>query len=94
MEKAIINNMYSILPQLLALAQKPVWLDYDKEADVLYVSFRRPQDATETVPLDDHVLRRERAGEVVGYTILSVSKLAMKICCETRLRNIGAVLTK
>ncbi len=54
------------------------WFDYDKEADVLYVSFRHPQDATETILVDDHVLRRERGGEVVGYTILSVSKLVKK----------------
>lgn len=25
-----------------------MWIDYDEEADVLYISFRRPQKATDT----------------------------------------------
>lgn len=35
------------LPELLAISPK-VWVDYDAEADVLYISFRKPQRATES----------------------------------------------
>ena len=76
MEKTIINNMYAILPKLLVLAKKSVWFDYDKEADVLYVSFRRPQDATETVPFNENILLRQRYDELVGLTILHASKIS------------------
>lgn len=75
MEKTIINNMYAMLPQVLALAKKSVWFDYDKKADVLYVSFRRPQDATETVPFNENILLRQRGNEMVGLTILHASKI-------------------
>jgi uncharacterized protein YuzE len=66
----------------LALAQlvgkfpaKRLWLDYDAEADVLYVSLKRPQKATETVELQDRgVLLRYRNDELVGITVLDASK--------------------
>ena len=74
----MIEAMYTVVPNMLTLAKKPVWFDYDQGADVLYVSFRRPQEATETIPVDDHVLRREREGELVGFTILHASRIASR----------------
>jgi uncharacterized protein YuzE len=50
-----------------------VWFDYDKEADVLYMSFRKPQRATETVELEDDILVRKDGREIVGLTILNAS---------------------
>ncbi len=76
MEKTIVNNISNLLPNILPLAKKPVWFDYDQEADVLYVSFRRPQDATETVPFNDHILLRQKDDELVGLTFLFASKMA------------------
>jgi uncharacterized protein YuzE len=66
----------------LALAQlvgqlpaKKLWLDYDPEADVLYVSLKRPQKATETVDLEkEGVLLRYRDDELVGITVLEASR--------------------
>ena len=53
---------------------KKLWLDYDPEADVLYVSLNRPQKATETVDLEDEgVLLRYRDKELVGITVLNAS---------------------
>ena len=49
-----------------------VWLDYDKEADVLYMSFRKPQRATKTIEMDD-VLVRKDGRDIVGLTILNAS---------------------
>jgi len=65
----------------LALAQlvgrlpaRKLWLDYDPEADVLYVSLKRPQKATSTVDLEDEgVLLRYRDKELVGITVLDAS---------------------
>lgn len=66
----------------LALAQKvgqfpatKLWLDHDVEADVLYISLKRPQKATETVELDDGgVLLHYRRKELVGITVLEASQ--------------------
>jgi uncharacterized protein YuzE len=50
-------------------------LDFDEEADVLYISLKRPQQATETVELDDGgILLHYRDEELVGITILFASK--------------------
>jgi len=50
-----------------------VWLDYDKEADVLYMSFRKPQRATKTIEMGDDILIRKDGRDIVGLTILNAS---------------------
>jgi uncharacterized protein YuzE len=59
--------------EMLKLSAQHMWLDYDKETDVLYVSFRKPQRATETIELDDDILVRKDCKDVVGLTILNAS---------------------
>ncbi|MDW8141243.1 MAG: DUF2283 domain-containing protein, partial [Candidatus Bipolaricaulota bacterium] len=49
-------------------------VDYDEEADVLYISFQRPQRATDTKTLENGVLVRYRANKIVGVTVLNASK--------------------
>jgi uncharacterized protein YuzE len=52
-----------------------VWLDFDAEADVLYIGLRRPQDATDTVEADGgRILLRYRGKELVGITVVDTSK--------------------
>lgn len=51
-----------------------MWIDYDKEADVMYISFKRPQRATDSEMLENGVLLRYKGDELVGITILEVSK--------------------
>ena len=64
------------LPHLLRLPSKQMWLDFDEEADVLYVSFERPQGATDTELTDDGVLMRYRGDQLVGMTVLNARKRA------------------
>jgi uncharacterized protein YuzE len=49
------------------------WVDYDKEADVLYISLERPQKATDTEMTDDGLLLRYRKKQLVGITVLEAS---------------------
>jgi len=51
-----------------------MWIDYDKEADVLYIGFDRPQRATDTAMSPDGILHRYRGEKLVGLTILEASK--------------------
>ncbi len=51
-----------------------MWVDYNQEADVLYISFRRPQKATESEMRENGILLRHRDDELVGLTILDASK--------------------
>jgi len=51
-------------------------VDYDKEADVLYMSFERPQKTTDTEMTDDGLLLRYRNKQLVGITVLDASTRA------------------
>jgi len=65
----------ALAQQVHRLPASSVWLDYDAEADVLYMSLRRPQKATNTVELEqDGILLRYRGKGLVGVTVLNASK--------------------
>ncbi len=51
-----------------------IWIDYDAEADVLYLSFRKPQRAKTTIELDNNILLRKDGTKIVGITIYEVSQ--------------------
>ncbi len=59
--------------QLIKLPAQQMWTDYDEGADVLYLSFRKPQRATDSVLRDDGIIVRTRGKEIVGLTILDAS---------------------
>jgi uncharacterized protein YuzE len=58
---------------MLRMPVRHVWVDYDQEADVLYMSFRKPQNATKTIEVDDDILVRKDGRIIVGLTILNAS---------------------
>ena len=68
MATVAIEKVIDGLPELLALSPK-VWVDYDEEADVLYISFRKPQRATES-QLEEGVVYHYDGAQLVGITIL------------------------
>lgn len=68
-----IGQCVSVASDILRLSARQIWIDYDKEADVLYMSFRKPQRAAETVELDDDMLLRKDGEKIVGLTILNAS---------------------
>lgn len=55
---------------------KEVIWDYEREADVLYISFGSPQKAL-TMDLGIGILARylEKTGKLVGFTIVGVSEV-------------------
>jgi uncharacterized protein YuzE len=59
--------------EVLRLPARHMWVDYDQEADVLYMSFRRPQNATRTIEADDDILIRKDGRTIVGLTFLNAS---------------------
>jgi len=77
MEKAIDSRMSDMLakavPLLLEFPAARFWVDYDRDADVLYISFQRPQKATDTTMTEDGILLRHRDDQLVGITILDAS---------------------
>src|SRR5206468_5961961 len=74
MEESAVSELLESLPHLLKLPSKQMWFDFDEEADVLYVSFERPQGATDSELTDDGVVLRYRGDQLVGVTILNARK--------------------
>lgn len=74
MKEKVIREVFKATPHLLKFPVGRMWIDYDKEADVLYISFKRPQKATESEMLKSGILVRYRGNEIVGLTIFEASK--------------------
>jgi len=60
------------MPELLAFSRQ-VRIDYDEEADVLYLSFRKPQQATDS-ELEDNVVWHYSGDELVGITVIDAGQ--------------------
>ena len=70
-----LDDISDAVPLLIRLPDRKAWIDYDEQADVLYISLKRPQRATDTKFLADKgILLRYRAKDLVGVTVLDASK--------------------
>lgn len=73
-----IKKILPIVPNLLEVPFNRIWTAYDKEADVLYINFKKPSHADDSELTDDDVIIRYEKGEVIGLTILNASKKGTK----------------
>ena len=77
MEHTIINSGKLAIPDLLTLAKyshEQLFIDYDEEADVLYISFGKPQKAEDSVHGENDIIRRKKGNKIVGLTVLNASR--------------------
>jgi len=72
------TSVFQAVPFLIDFPAQRFWIDYDKEADVLYISFHRPQQAPDSQMTDDGILFRYRDKQLVGITVLEASTRAFK----------------
>jgi uncharacterized protein YuzE len=63
-----------LIDEVLALSTRQLWTDYDAEADVLYISFRKPQQANDSIMQDDGNIYHYRDEALVGITVLNASQ--------------------
>lgn len=74
MAQAAIQETLKLVPAFLRMKFPHAWFDYDEQADVLYVSFERPQQATDSELADNNVLIRKRGDKIVGLTVMQASR--------------------
>lgn len=74
LDQSSLTELFKATPHLLRLPKNKLWVDYDKEVDVLYLSFERPQKATDSEMLEEGVLLRYKGDKLVGVTIMEASK--------------------
>lgn len=69
-----VRKVLNIVPQLVGIPYMRIWSSYDKEADVLYLNFKKPSHADDSELTDDNIIIRYEKSEVVGITILNASR--------------------
>lgn len=74
MEKIVNLVENEFAPSAMHLGKKNIWVDYDEEADTLYVSFQKPQRADDSEMSGNKIIHY-RKGEIVGITIINASKV-------------------
>jgi uncharacterized protein YuzE len=72
MGTAELKEMQEILPYFLK--HDTVWSSYDKEADILYLHFKKPNNADDSELTEDDIIVRYENKEIIGLTILNASK--------------------
>lgn len=78
MEAVELKKVLILVPELLDVPYSRVWSAYDKEADVLYINFKKPSHADDSELTDDDVIIRYEKGDVIGLTVLNASKRKAK----------------
>jgi uncharacterized protein YuzE len=76
MEKVEIDN--TIIKLLLEWKKSSVWIDYDKEVDVLYISFVKRQKADDSIMGDDGKIYHYKDEKIVGITVPNASKITLQ----------------
>ena len=71
-----VEELKGVLPNFLK--HKNVWTDFDTEADVLYIHFKKPNHADSSEMIDDDIIIRYENNEVIGISILNASKKRLK----------------
>lgn len=82
MEQAIINSGKLAIPGFLELVEyshDQLFIDYDKEADVLYISFGKPQKADDSVHGENDIIQRKKGKKIIGLTILNASRFKKNV---------------
>ena len=63
------------IPYLIESAHRKIWIDYDLEADVLYISFVYPPKAVEHEEEECGVVKNyDENGNLIGLTIIGAKR--------------------
>ncbi len=76
MEIRELKEINSLIP--FFLKQGTMWVDYDKEADTLYLHFKKPNYADNSIMVDENTIVRYEKEKVIGITLLNASKRQTK----------------
>jgi uncharacterized protein YuzE len=72
METIEIQEIKNFLPYFLKYKQ--IWADYDEQADVLYLHFKKPNHADHSEMTEEDIIIRYENNQIIGVSILNASK--------------------
>lgn len=73
LEKKSMAHLLKAVSHLVQLPKKHIWLDYDEEADTLYIHFEERPSSTHSEMRDDGVVLDYKGRRLVGVTVLEAS---------------------
>jgi uncharacterized protein YuzE len=73
LEEKNIGHLLKAMVNFIKLPLTKMWLDYDAEADVLYLHFEEKPTSTHSEMRDDGIILDYRDDILVGLTILEAS---------------------
>ena len=87
MASQALKDIDLMIPWLIQ--RENMWSHFDREADVLYLHFKKPNHADDSELTDDDIIIRYEKGEVVGLTVMNVSlRMTGEIGLEAPLNNL------
>ncbi|HUX97966.1 MAG TPA: DUF2283 domain-containing protein [Candidatus Deferrimicrobium sp.] len=69
-----VEKILNLVPNLLEIPHPRIWTTYDKEADVLYINFKKPSHADDSELTENDIIIRYEKKEIIGITVLNASK--------------------
>jgi uncharacterized protein YuzE len=73
LEEKSVNFLLKAVAHLVKLPKTRMWLDYDSEADALYLHFEEKPSSTHSEMRTDGIILDYRDNRLVGLTILEAS---------------------
>ena len=74
LEDKNIEYLLHAAANLVKLPKRQMWLDYDAEADVLYIHFEQHPASTYSKMRDDGIILDYKDNQLVGLTVLEASQ--------------------
>jgi len=69
-----IRSYINLIPAMKEIPDSAVWLSYDREADTLYINFKKPSVATDSELTNEDVIVRYDGDSIIGLTVLHASQ--------------------
>jgi len=69
-----IRSYINLIPAMKEMLDSAVWLSYDREADTLYINFKKPSVATDSELTNEDVIVRYDGDSIIGLTVLHASQ--------------------
>ena len=74
LEERSIKSLLNAVSQLIQIPKKRMWLDYDSEADALYIHFEEKPNSNNSEMREDGIIFDYKDNRLVGLTILEASQ--------------------
>ena len=68
-------EIIKMVPHVVRSTQRKIWIDYDEEADVLYMNFTYPPKAVEHEEDENGIIKNyDENGNLTGLTIIAAKR--------------------